>query len=85
MADDPHQDGDAPPQGATPADTQRLEAGDAAPGALDDMPTPRHLRRRPKFRGHIVVDDDEPLPVFDAPPDPPPAPPAGPGSQAMQG
>ncbi len=73
MADNPDQDGGAAPDG-----TQGLEAGDAAgPGALHDQPATRHLRRRPNFRGHIVVDDDEPLPVFDAPADPPPAAPDG--------
>ena len=81
MADDPRQDGDAPPQGAAPAGTQHLEAGAPEPGAPGDQPAPRRLRRRPNFRGHIVVDDDEPLAVFDAPPDPPPA---APVSQAMR-
>ena len=85
MADDPGRHGGAPPQGATPAVTQGLEADDAGPGALDQSPTPRQLRRRPNFRGHIVVDDDEPLPVFDAPADPLPAPPAGPEGTASQG
>jgi hypothetical protein len=83
VADDPRQDGGAPPEGAAPAGTQPLEAGDPEPGAPVDEPAPRRLRRRPNFRGHIVVDDDEPLPVFDAPPNPP-APPAPPGSQAMR-
>jgi hypothetical protein len=76
VADDPGQDGGPPPEGPTPDGTQRLEADDAGPGALDDQPT-RHLRRRPNLRGHMVVDDDEPLPVFDAPADPPPAAPDG--------
>lgn len=84
MADDPRQDGDTPPESAASAGTPPLQAGDAEPAALGDEAAPRHLRRRPNFRGHIVVDDDEPLPVFDAPPDPPPAPPAAPGSQAMR-
>jgi hypothetical protein len=84
VADDPRQDGDAPAEDAASAGRQRLEAGDAEPGALGDEATPRQLRRRPNFRGHIVVDDDEPLPVFDAPPDPPPAPPAAPGRQALR-
>lgn len=79
MADDSRQDGDAPPDSAAPASTQRLEAGEPEPGAPVDEPARRRLRRRPNFRGHIVVDDDEPLPVFDVPPDPPPVPPALPG------
>ena len=85
MADNPDENGGAPPAGAAPAGTQGREAGDAGPGALDDEPAPRHLRRRPNFRGHIVVDDDEPLPVFDAPADPLPAPPAGPEGSGSQG
>jgi hypothetical protein len=85
VADDPDQDGGAPPECAAPDGAQGLEAGNAGPGALHDEPTPRHLRRRPNFRGHIVVYDDEPLPVFDAPAGPPPAPPAAPDSQASQG
>ena len=68
MADDPRQDGDAPPDNAAPASTQRLEASEPEPGSPVDKPAPRRLRRRPNFRGHIVVDDDEPLPVFGAPP-----------------
>lgn len=84
MAEDPNQDGGLPPEDAAPARTQGHVAGDARPGALDDEPTPRRLRRRPNFRGHIVVDDDEPLPVFDTPADPPPAPSDPPGSQASQ-
>jgi hypothetical protein len=84
VADNPRQDGDAPPEGAASVGTQPLEANDAEPGAPGDEAAPRQLRRRPNFRGHIVVDDDEPLPVFDALPDPPPAPPAAPGSQAMR-
>jgi len=85
VADNPGQDGSAPPEGAAPDGTQGPEAGDAGPGAFDDQPTTRYLRRRPNFRGHIVVDDDEPLPVFDAPADPPPAPPATPDGQTSQG
>jgi hypothetical protein len=85
VADDPDQDGGARPEGAAPDGTQGLEAGGAGPGALDDEPTTRHLRRQPNFRGHIVVDDDEPLPVFDAPADPLPAPPAAPNGHASQG
>jgi hypothetical protein len=84
MADDPSQDGEAPAEGAAAAGTQRLEAGDAEPGAPGDETAPRQLRRRPNLRGHIVVDDDEPLPVFDTPPDPPPVPPPARGSQAMR-
>jgi hypothetical protein len=76
MADDPGQDGGAPPAGATPDGAHGPEAGDAGPGAPDEKAAPRRLRRRPTFRGHIVVEDDEPLPVFDAPAIPPPAPPA---------
>ena len=76
MADDPDQDSDAPPEGPAPDGTQGPEAGNAGSGALGDEATPRHLRRRPHFRGHIVVGHDEPLPVFDAPADPPPVPPA---------
>jgi hypothetical protein len=85
VADDSGQDAGAPSQGAAPADTQGHEAGGAGPGALDDEPAPRRLRRRPNFRGHIVVDDDEPLPVFDAPADPLPASPADPAGNTSQG
>ena len=81
MADDPDQDDGTPPEGAAPDGTQGLEADDAGRSALDDQPT-RHLRRRPNFRGHIMVDDDEPLPVFDTPADPPPAAPDGQASQS---
>jgi hypothetical protein len=81
VADNAGQDGGAPQEGAVPDGTQGNEAADAGPGALDDQPTTRHLRRRPNLRGHIVVDDDEPLPVFDAPAEPPPAPPDSPASQ----
>jgi len=81
VADDPDQDSGGPPKGAAPDGTEGLGTRDAGPGALDDEPTTRHLRRRPHFRGHIVVDDDEPLPVFDAPADPPPAAPDGQASQ----
>jgi len=84
MADDPDQDGGAPPEGAAPDGTQGREAGDAGFGALGDEPATRYPRRRPNFRGHIVVDYDEPLPVFDAPADPLPAPPAPPGGQASR-
>ena len=48
-------------------------------GAVE--PTSRPPRRQPRFRGHYVV-DDEPTPVFDAPPDPQPAPPAAPPTAA---
>ncbi len=85
VTDDPDQDGGAPPEGAALYGTQGLEAGDAGPGALNDAPTTRRLRRRLNFRGHIVVGDNEPLLVFDAPADPPPAPPAAPDGQASQG
>lgn len=85
MADDPNQDAGAPPEGAAPDGTQGLEASEAGPGTLDGEPTKPRLRRRPNFRGHIVVDDDEPPSVFDVPADPPPAPPAAPDGQASQG
>lgn len=81
MADGPDQDTSVRPNGAAPDGTQDLQTRDARSGALDDEPATRHLRRRPHFRGHIVVDDDEPLPVFDVPADPPPAAPSG---QALQ-
>jgi hypothetical protein len=74
VADDPDQDDAARPKGAAPDGTQGPETREARPGALDDGPATRRFRRRPHFRGHIVVDDDEPLPVFDVPADPPPAP-----------
>jgi hypothetical protein len=80
VADD--QDGGAPPAGAPPDSAQGRKAGEAGPDGLDEEPTTRRLRRRPNFRGHIMVDDDEPLPVFDAPADPPPAPPPAPDGQA---
>ena len=57
---------------------------DARPHDLDDEPATRRLRRRPNFRGHIVVENDE-LPAFDTPADPPPAPPAAPDGQLSQG
>jgi hypothetical protein len=81
MADDPDPGGGALPEGAAPDGTRGPAAGGAEPG---DQP-PRRLRRRPNLRGHIVVDDDEPLPVFEFPADPPPAPPADPDGQASQG
>jgi hypothetical protein len=81
VADDPGQDNSARPEGPAPDGTQGPETRDAIPGALDDEPATRHLRRRPHFRGHIVVDDDELLPVFDVPADPPPAAPDGQASQ----
>jgi hypothetical protein len=52
------------------------QANDTVPGAVGDEPTMRRPRRRPVFRGHIVVDDDEPMAVFDAPAEAPPTPPA---------
>ena len=84
MAEAPNQDDGLPPEDAAPTPTQGHVAGDATPGALDDEPTPRRLRRRPNFRGHIVVDDDEPLPVFDIPAEPPAPLFDPPGSQAPQ-
>jgi hypothetical protein len=35
--------------------------------------TPSSRREVADLRGHIVIDDDEPLPGFDTPADPPPA------------
>jgi hypothetical protein len=80
-----HDQGDGtPPAGATPDNAQGREAGDAERDARNDEPTTRRLRRRPNFRGHIVVHDEEPLPVFDAPADPPPAPSPALDGQAPQ-
>jgi hypothetical protein len=80
VADDPSQADDAAPDSA-----QALGPSDAGPGALGDQPAARRFRRRPNFRGHIVVDDDEPLAVFDAPAEPLPAPPAAPDGHTSQG
>lgn len=79
MADDSGQDDGTLPASTAPAstapastapdDAQGPDADDTGPGS-----PARRLRSRPNFRGHIVIDDGEPLPVFDAPADPPPAP-----------
>jgi hypothetical protein len=80
VADDHDQDDGTAPEGA-----QSREAGDAEPDAPNNEPGTRRPRRRLNFRGHIVVDEGEPLPVFDAPADPPPAPPPAPDEQAPPG
>lgn len=78
MADDPGQADGTPPQGAALDGPQVLEPSDAGPGVPVDEPAAPRLRGRRNFRGHIVVDDDEPLAVFGAPAEPAPAPPAAP-------
>lgn len=85
MSDDPGQGGRPSREGDTPDGTQGHQTGDVGSGALDNEPITPHLHRQPNFRGHIVVDYDEPLLVFDAPADPPPVPPAAPDGQATQG
>jgi hypothetical protein len=85
VAYDPGQADRIPPQSAMPNGTQDLEPSDAGPGTPVDKPTTRHLRGWRNFRGHIEVDDDEPLAVFGAPAEPPPVPPAAPDGQASQG
>jgi len=81
VSDDLSQDGGPLPEGAARYGLQGYEPGDA----VDNEPVIRHLRRPPNFRGHIVVDDDEPLLVFDAPAEPPPASPPAPEGTATQG
>jgi hypothetical protein len=85
VADDPGLSGAPPQEGPTPAGAQGLEADDAGSGTPGQDSTRRQLRRRANFRGHIVVDDDEPLPVFDAPADPLPALLADPDGTTSQG
>lgn len=64
MADDPDQDDGA---------ANDLQFG-VAPGVFDNEDGTRLLRGRRSFRGHIVVGDDERLPVFAVPAEPPPPP-----------
>lgn len=81
MADDSGQDDGTLPVSTAPDDAQGLNADDTSPGSPAGESPGRRLRSRPNFRGHIVIDDGEPLPVFDAPADPPPVPPAPADSQ----
>lgn len=76
MADHPSEEGTAPEGIALDGD----ESTETGSGALGDATIPRRLHSPPNFRGHIVVEDDEPLPVFAVPADPPPTPPVADGS-----
>jgi hypothetical protein len=57
------------PDGTTEDDTGL--AG-TVPADVEDGPATRRLRRKPNFRGQIVIKSDEPLPSFDSPAEPPP-------------
>jgi len=63
-------------EGTAPNDVSDSAPLDTVPGSPDSAAPGRRPRGRPNFRGHIVIDDGEPLPVFDEPADPPPASPA---------
>lgn len=77
MADHPSEEGTSPEGIALDSD-ESTETGSGA--LIDDATILRRLRPPPNFRGHIVVEDDEPLPVFAVPADPPPTPPVADGS-----
>jgi hypothetical protein len=86
MADDSGQDDGALPVSTAlasiaPEGARGPNADDTGPDSPGGESPARRLRSRPNFRGHIVIDDGEPLPVFDAPADPPPVPPAPADSQ----
>jgi hypothetical protein len=85
VSDEPDRDGAASAEAGWPSGEQDIAAEEAKPGIPGDGTASRRRRRRPNFRGHIVVDDDEPLPVFAVPADPPPAPLPAADDQASPG